>query len=976
MRNFAADITTNLRKILLIVCAALAALCLTAKPGRFRQPTGNALPGDSSVPEAKALRPAADTLKEAAQRDTVIDIDWPDIVRPADAADSLRAGVALPDSLIADSLTADSLAADTAKAQPRKPGIDSPVEYSAQDSIVYDANTGFATLYGKANVKYQDMTLDAAKITMCLDSNLVHAVGLRDTAGVYTEKAVYKQGSDEYESETMAFNFKTKKGFISNVNTTQGNGYLQSSESKRTDDGTLYLRHAKYTTCDAKHPHFYLKLSRGKVRPGKETIFGPAYLVVEDVPLPLAVPYGFFPINKKYSSGFVMPSYGDELSRGFYLRDGGYYWAVNDYFDLKALGEIYTKGSWGASLESNYNKRYRFRGNVYFSFLRTVEGEKNMPDYSVTKSLKIQWTHTKDSKANPNTSFSARVNFASENYERKNLESMYNPLSYTQSTRTSAVSFSKNFPDIGLSISASGNLTQNVRDSSIAVTLPDLSISLSRFYPFRRKRQVGKERWYEKISVSYTGQLSNSITTKESLLFKSNLIKDWRNGMTHRVPIDATFQLFKYINISPSISFRDIMYAQRINRSWDAEKQQELRDTTYGFYNLYDWNLGVSANTTLYGMYKPVLRLFHGKVIAIRHVFKPSVSFSYAPDFTAARYGYTKTYDRIDQNGTVTPVKYSPYSSGLYGYPSGTKQGLVTMSVSNNLEMKVKSDRDSTGEKKISLIDELSGTLSYNLAAKERPWSDLSTRLRLKLTQKYTFSLSASFATYAYKFNENGQVVQSDRTEWSYGRFGRFQGMSQSLSYTFNNQTFKKLLDFLTGKKSANSAKKDDGDKDDGEEAGDEDANVDPDLKKARSGGAKKKEKAKTDADGYMAFSMPWSLTVSYGISMYEDRSKEINVRRMRYPFSFTQTLNFSGYLRISDGWNISFSSGYDFVQKKISMTTASLARDLHCFEMSASVVLKPYSSFNFTFRARASELADALKWEKRSAYSSNIDWY
>lgn len=976
MRNFAADITTHLRKILLIVCAALAALCLTAKPGRFRQPTGNALPGDSSVPEAKALRPAADTLKEAVRRDTVIDIDWPDIVRPADAADSLRAGVALPDSLAADSLTADSLAADTAKAQPRKPGIDSPVEYSAQDSIVYDANTGFATLYGKANVKYQDMTLDAAKITMCLDSNLVHAVGLRDTAGVYTEKAVYKQGSDEYESETMAFNFKTKKGFISNVNTTQGNGFLQSSESKRTDDGTLYLRHAKYTTCDAKHPHFYVKLSRGKVRPGKETIFGPAYLVVEDVPLPLAVPFGFVPINKKYSSGFVMPSYGDETSRGFYLRDGGYYWAVNDYFDLKALGEIYTKGSWGASLESNYNKRYRFRGNVYFSFLRTVEGEKNMPDYSVTKSLKIQWTHTKDSKANPNTSFSARVNFASENYERKNLESMYNPLSYTQSTRTSAVSFSKNFPDIGLSISASGNLTQNVRDSSIAVTLPDLSISLSRFYPFRRKKQVGKERWYEKISVSYTGQLSNSITTKESLLFKSNLIKDWRNGMTHRVPIDATFQLFKYINISPSISFRDIMYAQRINRSWDAEKQQELRDTTYGFYNLYDWNLGVSANTTLYGMYKPLLRLFHGKVIAIRHVFKPSVSFSYAPDFTASRYGYTKTYDRIDQNGTVTPVKYSPYSGGLYGYPSGTKQGLVTMSVSNNLEMKVKSDRDSTGEKKISLIDELSGTLSYNLAAKERPWSDLSTRLRLRLTQKYTFSLSASFATYAYKFNENGQVVQGDRTEWSYGRFGRFQGMSQSLSYTFNNQTFKKLFDFLTGKKSANSAKKEVNDKDEDEEKDGEDANVDPELRQARSGGAKKKEKAKTDADGYMAFSMPWSVTVSYGISMYEDRSKEINVRRMRYPFSFTQTLNFSGYLRISDGWNISFSSGYDFVQKKISMTTASLARDLHCFEMSASVVLKPYSSFNFTFRARASELADALKWEKRSAYSSNIDWY
>ena len=968
-----------MRKTLLLFCSLCAALCLTAAgldlsvvlhPGT----DGKVVSAADTARTEKTPSLSADTSRRLPLPKTLPDSAKTDTTAPRLPLPSARPERS--DSVGNDTAAVDSVVTDSVK--PRKPGIDSPVEYVAEDSMVYDAATGLVHLYGKAQVTYQNMQLDAEEIVMDMDSSMVHACGRKDSTeeSGFKGNPVFKQGNDQYDSERMSFNFKTKKGFIKNTYTAQGNGFMQSQRSKRADDGTLYLEHAKYTTCDAKHPHFYLKLSRGKVRPGKETIFGPAYLVVEDVPLPLAVPYGFFPISKKYSSGFVMPSYGDETSRGFYLRDGGYYWAVNDYFDLKALGEIYTKGSWGASLESNYNKRYRFRGNVYFSFLRTVEGEKNMPDYSVTKSLKIQWTHTKDSKANPNTSFSARVNFASENYERKNLESMYNPLSYTQSTRTSAVSFSKNFPDIGLSISASGNLTQNVRDSSIAVTLPDLSISLSRFYPFRRKRQVGKERWYEKISVSYTGQLSNSITTKESLLFKSNLIKDWRNGMTHRVPIDATFQLFKYINISPSISFRDIMYAQRINRSWDAEKQQELRDTTYGFYNLYDWNLGVSANTTLYGMYKPVLRLFHGKVIAIRHVFKPSVSFSYAPDFTAARYGYTKTYDRIDQNGTVTPVKYSPYSSGLYGYPSGTKQGLVTMSVSNNLEMKVKSDRDSTGEKKISLIDELSGTLSYNLAAKERPWSDLSTRLRLKLTQKYTFSLSASFATYAYKFNENGQVVQSDRTEWSYGRFGRFQGMSQSLSYTFNNQTFKKLLNFLTGKKSANSAKKEGDDKDDAEEAGDEDANVDPDLKKARSGGAKKKEKAKTDADGYMAFSMPWSLTVSYGISMYEDRSKEINVRRMRYPFSFTQTLNFSGYLRISDGWNISFSSGYDFVQKKISMTTASLARDLHCFEMSASVVLKPYSSFNFTFRARASELADALKWEKRSAYSSNIDWY
>lgn len=939
------------RPLFIFVFSLFAVACLMA--GRFTLivPHGQSAGGRIYMSEDSV--PVADSLMHKTQ-------------------DSLP--VRLPmDTLAVDSMRRDSAHVDTVAK--RKAGIDSPVEYEASDSIVYDAATGLAYLYGQAKVHYLDMQLDAAKITMNMDSSLVHAEGRIDSTASkgLAGRPVYKQGSDQYDSDRMSFNFKTKKGFIQNVSTTQGDGFLESEHSKRTDDGTLYLEHAKYTTCDADHPHFYLKLSRAKVRPGKETIFGPAYLVVEDVPLPLAIPYGFFPFNKKYSSGFVMPSYGDETSRGFYLRDGGYYLALSDFMDLKLLGEIYTKGSWGVSAETNYRKRYRYNGNFYFSYLRTVQGEKNMPDYSVTKSLKVQWSHTKDSKANPNTTFSARVNFASENYERNNLESMYNPLSYTQSTRASAVSFSHTFQNIGLTISGSGNLTQNMRDSSVAVTLPDLSISLARFYPFRRKRQVGKERWYEKISMSYTGQMSNSITTKENRLFKSNLIKDWRNGMQHRIPIDATFQLFKFINISPSFTFRDLMYATRVNRSWDRVRQEEVRDTTYGFYNLYDWQLGVSANTTLYGFYKPWKKLFGGKILAIRHVFKPSVSFSYAPDFTAPRYGYTQEYEKVDAQGNSTMVTYSPYQGNLYGYPSGTKQGLITMSVSNNLEMKVKSDRDSTGERKISLIDELNASLSYNTAAQTRPWSDLSTRLRLKLSKSYTFSLSALFATYAYKFNEQGQVVTSDRTEWSYGRFGRFQGMSQNLSYTFNNQTWSKWMDKLHGRQT----KDDNGDEATATDTEGEDANIDPDLIEARkSGQAKKKEKAKVDRDGYMTFSLPWSLTVSYGVTMAEDRSKQINARRMRYPYSFTQSLNASGFLRIAEGWNISFSSGYDFNMHKLSMTTMSLSRDLHCFEMSASVVLKPYSSFNFTFRARASVLADALKWDKRSSYSTNVEWY
>ena len=887
--------------------------------------------------------------------------------------DSLQLAIYHHNRAIDDSIRLDSINRQRAN------GINSPVQYEASDSLVYNAKSKTALLYGQSKVKYENMDLEAEKIHMSLDSSLVHATGTRDTTDstghTLVGTPVFSMGQDKYESDTMAFNFKTKKGLISKVYTQQEDGFLQSEISKRSANGDVYLQHGRYTTCDKKHPDFYIALSRGKVRPGKDVTFGPAYLVVADVPLPLAIPYGFFPFTKSYSSGFIMPTYGDESDRGFYLRDGGYYFAINDKWDLKLLGEIYTKGSWGLSAASNYNKRYRYSGSFFLSYQNTKTGDKNMPDYSEQKSFKVQWSHRQDAKANPYSSLSASVNFATSSYERNNLNSLYNPQTLSQSTRTSSVSWSTTFSSIGLSLSSTANLSQNMRDSTLSVTLPDLNISLSRFYPFKRKHAAGDERWYEKISMSYTGQISNRIDTKEDRFLKSNLIKDWRNGMQHRVPIDATFQLFKYINISPSFSFRDIMYASRINRSWNTLLQQEVCDTTYGFYNLYDWNVGVTANTTLYGFYKPWKKLFGGKIVAIRHVFKPAITFSYAPDFTASRYGYRKEYERTDASGNSTMVAYSPYSNGIYGYPSGSKQGLISMSVSNNLEMKVRSDRDSTGYRKISLIDELSASLSYNMAASRQPWSNLSTRLRLKLGKNKTFSMAAVFATYAYKFNENGQVVTSDRTEWSYGRFGRFQGMSQNLSYTLNNQTWNKLMDFLHGRRKADSSAKDnntaDADADDVE-----DANVDPDLKTARKGGRKPKNKAKVDADGYLTFSMPWSLTLSYGITMAEDRSRQINVRRMRYPFSFTQTLNASGYLRIAEGWNISFSSGYDFEMHKLSMTTMSLSRDLHCFEMSANVVLKPYSSFNFTFRARASELADALKWEKRSSYSTNVEWY
>ena len=900
-------------------------------------------------------------------------------------SDTARQGTARRDTVIDFGVAKnDTLAADTARndSAKKKDPLDAPVVYSASDSITYDADSKKAFLYGDGNVKYEKMELKAERIEMNMDSSLVHAYGEEDSTGVWTGQPVYTQGSEKYDSEVMSFNFKTKKGFINNVKTEQGEGYMQSENSKRTNDGTLYLEHAKYTTCDAKHPDFYLALSRAKVKPGKEVVFGPAYLVVADVPLPLAVPYGFFPFKKKYSSGFLMPTYGDDSRRGFYLRNGGYYFAFNDYWDMRLLGEIYTKGSWGATIESTYNKRYRYAGNLFLSYQNTVDGEKNMPDYMKSSSFKIQWSHRQDSKSLPNSNFSASVNFATQSYERNNLYSLYNPQLLTQSTRTSSVSYSHTFEKLGLTLSTTTNLNQNMRDSTIDLTLPDLNISLSRLYPFRRKKMSGKERWYEKISMSYTGQLSNRISTKEDKLMHSNLIKDWRNGMNHSVPVSASFQVLKYINVTPSFQFSDRMYTNKIMRSWDQANQTEVSDTVYGFYNVYNWYASVSANTTLYGFYKPWRKLFGDGIIAVRHVLKPSVSYSYAPDFGASRYGYYDSYVRTDADGNVSTVTYSPYSNGMFGVPSRGKSGNISMRVSNNLEMKVKSSKDSTGEKKISLIDELSASLSYNTAAKTKQWSNLNSNIRLKLWKNYTFSMAAVFATYAYQFDESGRVVEGNRTEWSYGRFGRFQGMSQNLSYTFNNQTFKKLFgpkEQEDKDEDINQAVEshDDYEEDNIDDEGTNDSNLDPTLRESENSAQKSaSKKSRVDEDGYKRFSIPWSLSLSYGITMAENRSAKINPKTMRYPYKYTQSLNFSGNVKISDGWNINFSSGYDFNYHRLSMTTASLSRDLHCFMMSCSIVLRPYTSYNFSFRAKTSTLADALKWDKRSGYSTNIDWY
>ena len=895
--------------------------------------------------------------------------------RDTSTMDSLELAIYKHNKAVDDSLALDSIN------RSRKNGIDSPVEYSADDSLTYNAAIKMANLYGSSKVKYQNMDLESDRISMSLDSNLVHATGSMDSTKMeLTGTPVFKMGSDEYESDTMAFNFKTKKGLITSVYTQQDEGFLTSEISKRGADGEMFLQHGRYTTCDDPHPDFYLALSRAKVRPGKDVVFGPAYLVVADVPLPLAVPYGFFPFTKSYSSGLIMPTYGDETDRGFYLRDGGYYFAISDKMDLKLIGEIYTKGSWGLSASSNYRKRYRYGGSFLISFQNTTHGEKNDRDYSKDNSFKIQWSHHQDAKANPYTSLSASVNFATTSYERNNLSSMYNPQALTQSTRTSSVSWQTRFSSIGMTLSSQMNVAQNMRDSSISLTLPSLNISIAPFYPFKRKKAAGSERWYEKISVSYTGQFKNEINTKESLIMKSKLNKDWQNGMQHVIPIKGNFTLFSYLNVTPSFNFTDRTYLRKVEKSWDQTNQREVTDTITGFYNVYNWSLNLGLSTKLYGFWIPNRKIFGDKIQAIRHVVTPTVSFSYAPDFSASRYGYYKYYQKTDAEGNVTMVEYSPYQGAAYGYPGKGKSGILNFELGNNVEMKVKSDDDSTGVKKISLIDEFKLASYYNFATDIRPVGDLTATLRLKLSKSYTLNLSTVFKSYVYEADSVGATPRESEhvTYWQQGKFGRFTGLSQNLSYTLNNEKVSNFIKWLKGEKIEKKGNKNKRRDDDDEWDNPNETNIDKDMEKAKHG-AKKSDtnKAETDADGYMTFKMPWSLSIGYGINIREDMNvKKFNYNTMRYPYKFTQNLNVSGNLRISDGWNISFSSGYDFENGKISMTTASLNRDLHCFNMSCSVVLAPYTSYNFSFRCNESTLTDALKYDKRSSYSNAVQWY
>jgi hypothetical protein len=863
--------------------------------------------------------------------------------------------------------------------------IDARITYTSQDSMVITGN-GVAHMYGSGELQYKSMGLKAEYIRVNMDSSLLYAQGVMDTIeNEWVGKPVFSEGNDSYETEQISFNLKTQKALIRNAVTEQGEGYIIADKTKKVENDVLMMAGGKYTTCnDHDHPHFYMQLTKAKVKPGSYIASGPAYLVVGDVPLPLAIPFGFFPFTQQYSSGLIMPNFGDDYTRGLYLRGLGYYFAINDYMDLQVTGDIYTRGTWAVYASSKYVKRYKFRGNVSINYRWDVTGEKDMPDYNVAKNLSVQWSHSQDSKANPYNNFSASVNFKTAGYNRSNINSYYNMQANAENTTSSSISYTQRFPDSPWNIGLSMNLTQRTKDSTLNVTLPSLTVSMSRIYPFKRKVRVGKEKWYEKISLQYNGSFTNSITCKEDYFLKSNFVKDWNNNLKHTLSSSASFTLFKYISITPSVNFNDRMYFSRVDQSWNEELNQVQKDTVMGFYNVYDFNASVSMSTKLYGFYIPFRKWFGDKVDRFRHVMTPSVSFSYRPDFGkdywAKRYGgFYGSYDQLittrDEAGNIVPkldenglpiyevVHYSRFKEA----PGRGAAATLGFSLGNNLEMKLRNDKDTTGKdpyKVYSIIDNLSISGGYNFIADSMNWQNFSVNLRIKIPKvNYTINLSGQFDPYMYTTTASGSHVRCNELYWNHGRFPHFLGTSTSFSYTFNNDVVK---GWFNKDKKAKGNEAVDGENSMGQEGVGEIGNE-----------SNKRGDEKAKDSGYLFADIPWSLSVSYSLR-YVANTSVWDEKRNYHKMEFRHNLSFSASIGLGKGWKANTTLSYDVNAKKLSYSSINVTRDLHCWSMSASFVpFGPFKSYTFHIGVNASMLKD-LKYDTSSADATGrrVDWW
>ncbi len=847
-------------------------------------------------------------------------------------ADSSAAGAdTLPP--VTDSLPAPQR--DSARRGGGKQGLDNIIAGRATDSLYYDLRNKMVYLYENGEVTYDDMTLKADIMNIDLDSKNVFAHGKADTVnGVATvTRPEFTQGTSTLNMDTITYNIETQRAKIKNIATQQGDGWLVGQNVKKMQDNTINIAGGMYTTCDqTDHPHFYYSASKIKVIPGKKAIMGPGHLVIEDVDIPfLGLPEAFFPLSSGPKSGILMPTYGEEARRGFYMRGLGYYFTLGQHMDLTLTGGIYTLGSWEVNATSRYIKRYKYSGNFSFDFNSVRSGDKGDPDFVKQNTYKLQWTHSQDTKANPGSTFSASVNLSSSGYSKYSATTL-NDMLATQTN--SSISYSKNWAGTPFSLSMNMAVSQNSQTEAIAVTLPNVSFNVSKFFPFKRSVKLGKDRWYEKISMSYAGKLTNSVNASEKNIFSRETLDKMRNGVQHSIPVQASFNVFNYLNITPSVNYTERWYFKKTERRWNPQTNTvETLDPEYGFYRLYNYNAALSFSTTLYGMWQVREKYKKFKLQAIRHTVTPSISFSYAPDFSHQKYGY---YQTVQSDSTGRTSIYSPFADNYYGVPSSGRNMGLSFSLSQSLEAKVLSKRDSSGMKKISIIDDFTISGSYNFLADSMKLSNLSLTLRTKLTGKLGLNLRATLDPYEV----SPQGVRYNRLTWRRGNLGRIISTGWSFGYSFKSRTSSTpaINDINTvPPEYANPF-------------ADPYGTMDPVLRRQYM------------AQSYYDFSLPWNVGLNYAVnySVSYVNNGTTGIKR-----NITQTIGFNGSITFSPKMSATLSGGYDIAKNKLTTSSVSITRDLHCWQMSFSwIPFGYYRSWSFHIGVKAASLQD-LKYDK-----------
>jgi hypothetical protein len=837
---------------------------------------------------------------------------------------------AIPDSIPVsknDSIATDSIAsAETA-------GFDAEVEYTADGymELIQNSSGNKIILSNNAQVKYKDIDLKAAYIELNRDSNLLYAVGKPDSTGAIAGKPVFKQGDQEFQADEVRYNYKTKKGIVTGVVTEQEGGFVHSGRTKLINDSTYCLRNGKYTTCDAEHPHFWLEMTKAKVLSNKKIVTGPAYLVIEDLPLYfIFIPFGFFPNSPKYSSGLLMPSYGDEINRGFFLRDFGYYWAANDYFDASVKGDLYSKGSRGIKLHTNYRVRYKFNGSFDLKYYKNVFGDKGLPDYKTQNDFAITWSHSMDSKSSPSQTFSASVNFSTSSFDQNN---SYTTENYLTNTKQSSVSYSKRWENSPFTLSANARHSQNSRDTTISLTLPQLTFNVSRIYPFKAKSRSGKEKWYEKIGVSYSMDMQNQINTKENKLLSSSLTKNWQNGVKHTIPVSTSLKALKYITISPSFNYGERWYTQQIRKKYnESTKQVEVSDTLYGFTRNYDYSFSVGASTKIYGNFLPLNP--KSKIKGIRHVMTPSVSFNLKPDFSKSSFGMYGDIEYYDEKGNPVSYRYPYHEGSIFGTASAGRSGSIGFSLNNTLEMKTVNIKDTTSKeptRKIKLLDQLSISGSYNLAADSLNLSNFNVSARTKVAG-VDLNFGAILDPYAMQNGRLINVYQFSRNR----QLARLTSANMSFGLSFKSK--------------------------EGKEKEKKEENLTPEQKNELDL-AKIRQKT-GDIPEYADFSVPWDVSFNYSFRYNKPDPEKSSM--------ITQTVDFNGNVSLTKQWKVGFSSGLDVQKLMVTFTQFNIFRDLHCMQMSLNLVPFGYrQSYSFTIRATSTLLQDLKLSKRQSSYDN-----